>query len=316
MKVALADIASRERYSPTFHPDLSPLEASLREVGQLEPLLLREGKEGWELVCGLKRIMALEALGEEEAEARVLPREFTPDRAARLAIAHNLPQGLNLVEKARAVERLENARVPREEVIPKWLPLLGLGPRMALYLNLKAILQLPPDLQIFLVEAGISFPLASELSHLKQQELEALAPMILSLRPGENKLREILRALRDLASREGRSIGEILKEGKDIWDNPERPRPERLEAFRRWLRKRRYPRFTALETSFEDFCSSLDLPHGVLRPPPSFEGEEFTVHFRFRSREEFLRMAERLREAAHRMAASPEDPLRPFRGLP
>lgn len=318
MKVSLGEIEDRERYSISFPQESEALKVSLREVGLLEPLLLRQTEEGFELVCGAKRLKALEELGHKEAEARVFRAgELTEGQAVRMAVAHNLPHGLNLMEKARAAERLERLGVPQEEVIGRWLPLMGLQPHKGLWAKLKALLRLPEGIQTYLVEQGLSLSASLEFLPFEAEELEALEGMLRSLRPGENKLKEVLRHLLEVSRREGISAACLLEQAREIWDQRERPRVQRLEGLRRWLRRRRYPRFSSLEEEFRKFKASLHLPPEVaFHHPPFFEGEEFRIELRFRDREGLKEAAERLLRVARGLAAPPTDPLRRFKGLP
>lgn len=318
MKVPLEEIRERQRYSISFPQGSEALKASIREVGLLEPLLLRQAGEGYELVCGAKRLKALEELGHKEAEAKVFKAEDITEReAVCMAVAHNFPRGLNLMEKAKAAERLERMGVPQEEVIKRWLPLMGLQPHKGLWVKLKALLHLPEGLQTYLVQHGLSLSASLELLSFEPEELEALEEMLRSLRPGENKFKEVLRHLRDVSRQEGISAACLLEQAREIWEDKQRPRLERLEGLRRWLRQRRYPRLWSLEEEFRKFKASLQLPPEVaFHHPPFFEGEEFRMELRFRDRECLKRIAERLLQAARGLATLPTDPLRRFKGIP
>jgi len=316
LRIPLGEIGIRDRYSPSFLPDLDPLVASLREVGQICEVLLREGEEGLEVVSGLKRLLALEAMGEEGIRARIVKgKEFPPSRAVKVAIAHNIPSGLNLVERAISVDKLEREGVPREEIIRRWLPLMGLGPRMELFMRLKALLRVPDGIKAYIVQKGLTLSGVSPLLTFQQQELEALTPLLFALKPGENKLREILLSLRDLSLREGVGVEEILSEVEGIVQDAERPPGERLEVLRQWLRRRLYPHLHEAERRLDELQKELDLPKGSLLPPPGFEGDRYRLVLSFADKKDFLRWVKRLWEAAQRLQKEEKDPFRELLGL-
>ncbi len=316
MRIPLSEIRIRDRYSPSFLPDLDPLVASLREVGQICDVLLREGEEGLEVVSGLKRLLALEAMGEEGIRARIVKgKEFSPSRAVRVAIAHNIPSGLNLVEKARSVEKLEREGVPREEIIKRWLPLMGFGPRMELFVRLRAISGFPDGIKTYIVQRGLTLSGVSPLLTFQRQELEALTPLLFALKPGENKLREILLSLRDLSLREGVEVEEIVSEVRRVVQDPERPPGERLETLRQWFKRRLHPHLDQVEKRLDELRRELDLPKGSLLPPPGFEGEHYRLTFSFTDKGDFLRWAKRIWKAAQKLEREGKDPFRELLGL-
>ena len=55
--------------------DSVPVLDSIREVGQLNPVILLDLQPKMAIVCGFRRIHALKRLGNSEAFARVLPTE-------------------------------------------------------------------------------------------------------------------------------------------------------------------------------------------------------------------------------------------------
>src|SRR5208337_3092668 len=84
----------------TFLPDLEPLVASVKLVGLLEPLILREkADKTYQIVCGFKRAEALRLLAIDEVAAFVYQQgELDDIQALLLTIGHNITHPLNLVE--------------------------------------------------------------------------------------------------------------------------------------------------------------------------------------------------------------------------
>ena len=300
----------------SFGRDLSSLKTSLALSGLLAPLILREKEGGYQVICGFRRLEALRRLGQERVWALIYSPEELSDREGIVrAIAHNISGGMNLVEKAQAVTKLKACGLMEEEIVSQWLPALGFQPHKRIYTKLREIARLPVGIRTYIAEQELSLSTASLLSLFREEELSALVPLLSSLKPGENKTKEILTHLHEIALREETSVTALLEEARDLWAG-EDGRAERLERFRDWLRRRRYPRFSSLKEEFEKFRASLRLPPSFsLHPPPFFEGEEFRVELRFSDREQLMKLSQGLRRLLESLQGE-EDPLRRFKGLP
>ncbi|MHC4923352.1 MAG: ParB/RepB/Spo0J family partition protein [Planctomycetota bacterium] len=125
-----------------FAPEaLADLEASIREHGILQPVMLREVEEGFQLVAGERRWRASKSVGLEEMPAIV--REVSDEDMLALALVENIQrENLNPIETARAYrDMMARATLTQEEVAR----LVGKG--RATVANTLRLLDLPEDLQ-------------------------------------------------------------------------------------------------------------------------------------------------------------------------
>jgi len=84
---------------------LAELQASIRENGLLQPLVVRVVADGFELVAGERRFRALSGLKRETAPAIV--RELSDEQMLLLALVENLQrEELNAIEEAIAYQQL------------------------------------------------------------------------------------------------------------------------------------------------------------------------------------------------------------------
>ena len=61
----------------------------------------------------------------------------------------------------------------------------------------------------------------------------------------------------------------------------------------------RYPLLANTEENFQQIKKDLKLPPNIiLRPPPFFEGEKYTVEFSFKNQTEFKKLTEILKSIA------------------
>jgi len=287
----------------TFMPDVEPLLTSLKLVGLLEPLILRERGDGrCQIVCGYKRAQALLLLGVPEAQAFVYHQGELDDlRALLLTVGHNLTHPLNLVEKAQILEKLFSFGVAEREVIDRYLPLVGLQPNVRILKQVIGLVGLERGLREYLARENLSLSTSILFSSLDQEGQEAILPLLEALRPGENRVKEIITFLREISLRDGVSVSFLLasEEIGKIFDDQETPRPQRIEQLRRIFKEMRFPQLTAMEGKFTDYKRSLSLPPQIsFHPPPFFEGEEFRMELRFKDFATFRKLVTRLHQIA------------------
>lgn len=81
------------------------LSESIREYGVLQPLLVRKGAYGYELIAGERRLRAAKLAGRDDVP--VLVREMTDKEMAEIALIENLQrENLHFFEEAEGLERL------------------------------------------------------------------------------------------------------------------------------------------------------------------------------------------------------------------
>jgi hypothetical protein len=285
----------------TFLPELKPLLASVQCVGLLEPLLVRERDDGrYQLICGFKRAEALRLLGVPEVEALVYPQGALTDiQALLLQIGHNLVRPLNLVEKAQTLVKLLALGVPERKVIDQYLPLIGLQPTVRILKQVTDLMGLERGLQEYLVREDLTLSTSVLFLSLDMKGQRAILPLLEALRPGENRVKEIISFLREISLRDGVPIPSLLARGDigEIISDKETPRPQRIEHLRRVLKKMRFPRLTAMEDKFTVYKQSLSLPPQIsFHPPPFFESEEFRMELRFKDLSAFRELVTKLHQ--------------------
>ncbi|MCJ7662761.1 MAG: ParB N-terminal domain-containing protein, partial [Desulfobacterales bacterium] len=264
-KIPLARIDLQDTtFLVTFMPDLEPLLASLKLVGLLEPLILRQkADETYQIVCGFKRAEALRHLAIAEAAAFVYPHGELDDlQALLLSIGHNLTRPLNLVEKALALGKLLDFGVSEREVIDGYLPLFALQTHMRILKQVIDLLTLERGLREYLVREGLSLTAAVLLLRLDKEGQKAILPLLMALRPGENRVKEIITYLQEVSLRDGVPVASLLSRGDivEVLGDLEAPRPQRLERLRRIVKKMRVPLLRAKEERFAAYKQSLSLP--------------------------------------------------------
>jgi len=134
-----------ETYRISEELDSASVLDSLKEIGQLNPVLLLDQAPLKIIVCGFRRIRALRKLNRSQAFARILSIESHDMlQRFRLSLWDNLShRRLNPLEKARLLHKLRNVcNVSRDILIETYLPLLDLAPHQSVlesYIRLNGI---------------------------------------------------------------------------------------------------------------------------------------------------------------------------------
>jgi ParB family chromosome partitioning protein len=180
------------RLQPREHFDeeaLSGLAASVRELGVLQPLLVREvGPGAYELIAGERRWRAARRAGLTTVPAVI--RAVDDSGALEQALVENLHrEDLNALEEAAAYQQLiEDFSLTHDQVATR------VGRSRATITNALRLFQLPPTVQRFLIEGRISAGHAKALLGTPDRAFqEALARRIvaegLSVRAVEEAVR-------------------------------------------------------------------------------------------------------------------------------
>lgn len=273
-------------YRITTPQDKPPLEASIRRLGLISPLVVKAARENgpMAIVSGFRRLSICRRLGWAQVPCRVLPNDASPASCADIAVTANLTQRtLNLVEQARCLALL-NRTATNASAADSIAESLGLSRNRALATKLKTVAAASECIQEALVMGTIGLPTALALAEMTEQTAERIVTLFRRLPMGLNKQREILLWLTEIAAREETAIAHLLDEGdlKGILDGDHLDGNQKTHRLRSYLRQRRYPRLVSVEKAFEGCVRELPLgPSLQITPPPGFEGRTCRLTLRF-----------------------------------
>jgi ParB family chromosome partitioning protein len=185
---------------------LGALAASIREVGVLQPIVVRRRERGYELVAGERRLRAARLAGLATIPAVI--RETDESESLREALIENIHrQDLAPLEMAAAFQELQDdLGVSQEELAER----LGYSrPHVA---NTIRLLQLPAEVQRLVAEGGLSAGHARALLALEDPE----AQRALGLRV----------AAEDLSVRQVEDLVKAYREGRPARGAPRRAAPK------------------------------------------------------------------------------------------
>lgn len=189
------DAIEPNRYQPREHFDeerLNDLAASIREIGVLQPILVRatDDPERFELIAGERRWRAARRAGLTAVPAIV--REVEDLAALEQALVENLHrQDLNALEEAAAYQQLmEDFALTQEQVAQR------VGRSRSSVANILRLLQLPPTVQRLLGEDRLSAGHAKALVSVRDRVAqERLAQRAVQEGLNVRQIEELARAL-------------------------------------------------------------------------------------------------------------------------
>jgi ParB family chromosome partitioning protein len=180
------------------------LAASIREVGILQPLVVRSTSEGFELIAGERRLRAAKEAGLDRVP--VLIRQAGENESMELALVENLQrEDLNPLETAAAYQALiDGFGLSKEELANR------LGKSRAAVTNTLRLAQLPERLRALLEQSKLTEGHARALLGLETEEqMVHLAQRIqaerLSVRKTEELVREYLSGAQEAPQPQERS---------------------------------------------------------------------------------------------------------------
>ena len=149
--------------------ELEELAASIRSLGLLQPLTVRRGERGWELVAGERRLRAAKLAGLTEVPC--LSLQIDSQRSSLLALVENLQRkDLDFWEEALALDKLISTyHLSQEEAARR------IGKSQSAVANKLRLLKLPGPVLERLRDGGATERHARALLPLGDPELQTQA---------------------------------------------------------------------------------------------------------------------------------------------
>ncbi len=285
-----------ETFSVNFMLDLNKLRSSIEEIGLIQPVLLRKKQDGYQIVCGFRRISIIKEMGGSDILSMVLDEAERDDlRLFLISLNENLTtRGFNTIEKAIALDKLVHQfHVDSVMVIKRYLPLFNLEADEKILNTYLSLIQMEDEVKNYVLNEEVSRTNIRRFSSFSSKDRMALLALISPLKLGENRLREILTFLEEISARDRLKIREILKrpEIQAVLSQQDLTPSQRADRMKRALLGLRYPRMHSMETNFEKKRRALSLPANVsLLHQPFFEGKGLKMECHFETVEEYRSM--------------------------
>jgi hypothetical protein len=277
---------------------------SIREIGQLNPVLFLDRGPRKVIVCGFRRARAVKRLENRGVLGRLLSLEtHSPLQAFELAIWDNIShRQLNALEKARILFKLKGTFGVSGDILLKiYLPLLDLAPHESVLNSYIALDGVRPGLRRCLTEGLLTHSSLESLAKQPGLVQDRFASLMNVIRLSASLQKKVLELLEDLSALFDCPLAGPL-------DNPEviavlddsRLSPfqkgEKLHAI---LFRLRNPRLSQSLERFAARKKRLGLPGSIrISPHPFFETSNLRVEFDAGNTESFRELTSALQKAA------------------
>jgi ParB family chromosome partitioning protein len=209
------------RYQPRRHMDdeaLEELAVSIRSQGVMQPIVVRESGDGYEIIAGERRWRAARRAG--LASVPVIIRRVDDQAAMALALIENIQrEDLRPLEEAAALQRLlQEFELTQQQVAD------AVGKSRVAVTNLLRLLNLTPAVRELLDRGDLEMGHARALLSLPADAQHELARQVVD---GKLSVRETEQRVRDRAAGEpGNTARKVARDGAGRAD----PDVARLEA--------------------------------------------------------------------------------------
>ncbi|OEF99680.1 stage 0 sporulation protein J [Vulcanibacillus modesticaldus] len=201
-------------YQPRKHIDeeqLSELMASIKEHGVIQPIVVRESLNGYEIVAGERRWRASKALNLKKIPAVI--KNFTDQQVMEVALIENLQrEDLNPVEIAVAYDKLmKRYNLTQDELATR----IGVSrPNVA---NFVRLLQLPQSILEKVATGQLTMGHARALITLESEEKQLyLSEKVIKEKWSVRTLEEKIKQLKSDVSRETKNKNEQKTKNKEF----------------------------------------------------------------------------------------------------
>ena len=154
-------------YQPrkTFNEDaLNELAESIKNYGVFQPIIVKKGIKGYDLIAGERRLRASRIAGMEKIPAIV--KEFTDEEMREISLLENIQrENLTSIELAWAYKGIiDNLDIRQEDLAKK------IGKSRSHITNTLGLLNLPEDVQKKILDGELSMGHARVLSKMEDEE--------------------------------------------------------------------------------------------------------------------------------------------------
>lgn len=187
-EIPVADIRPNP-YQPrkTFNEEaLKELSESIKNYGVFQPIIVKKGLRGYDLIAGERRLRATKLAGLSKIPAIV--KEFTDDEMREISLLENIQrENLTAIELAWAYKGIiDNLDIRQEDLAQK------IGKSRSHITNTLGLLNLPENVQKMILNGEISMGHARVLSKMDDNtEINELANKIVNENISVHSLEEI-----------------------------------------------------------------------------------------------------------------------------
>ena len=250
----------------------------------------------YKVVCGNRRWKIAQELKLLEVPARIFPEGFSEEDQLRLNLEDNYAHRIySDIEKASILLRLTQSGVDEKRLIYQYMPILGLERSKNLAIDYLKAGKLSTGMKTILHDLKAPLKAFKFLFRWDERSRTAGEGLLASIKPGANKLRELLELIDETACRDEIPPIEIIERDdlqSILKDDDSERRYKRVHGI---LFPLRYPKLSALRKEVWLALDQLKLdPKTKIRTDENFEKDDIRIELSFKTLEDLQSQIEKL----------------------
>jgi hypothetical protein len=164
---------------------------------------------------------------------------------------------------------------------------------LSLLNSLENIAMVDDQIQAYSSSRGFHKKTVDRWLLLPEADQKPLLELAETLKLGENHFRDFFDWLKEIALRDGSSLGQVLKREAftRVLSDPRLGRSDKLKCLKEEVRRLRFPRLSRIEEEIEEKIGNLKLKGQIqMNVPPGLEGGALTIQIRATSFDELRRL--------------------------
>ncbi|MFA9409047.1 MAG: ParB/RepB/Spo0J family partition protein [Candidatus Dadabacteria bacterium] len=289
MEVISLDLSLIDSEDTTFlvghKENLSFLQSSIKEIGLLNPPILRVLGEKYQIISGWKRILSCKELGLTELLCKIYYSSDLSDIDCLKIVFYDNKDNFSDLELAELIKLFKDlCLIDDKALMDNILPLLEIPStrkHLDKYLCLASLDQAIKDAYY---RDKITIEQCQMLSEIvSDNQVPMLEYLLLKYNLNNNESRQVMQIVEEIALRDLKSIPEVVSQAEDAINTENKGKNE----LRQELRRMRYPDLSAVEAKYKRAVSELNLPKEVnLFINQFFEGNDLEFRIKVKSTDE------------------------------
>ena len=289
MEVISLDLSLIDSEDTTFlvghKENLSFLQSSIKEIGLLNPPILRVLGEKYQIISGWKRILSCKELGLTELLCKIYYSSDLSDIDCLKIVFYDNKDNFSDLELAELIKLFKDlCLIDDKALMDNILPLLEIPStrkHLDKYLCLASLDQAIKDAYY---RDKITIEQCQMLSEIvSDNQVPMLEYLLLKYNLNNNESRQVMQIVEEIALRDLKSIPEVVSQAEDAINTENKGKNE----LRQELRRMRYPDLSAVEAKFKKAVQDLKLPNQInLLINQFFEGNDLEFRIKVKSTDE------------------------------
>ena len=289
MEVISLDLSLIDSEDTTFlvghKENLSFLQSSIKEIGLLNPPILRVLGEKYQIISGWKRILSCKELGLTELLCKIYYSSDLSDIDCLKIVFYDNKDNFSDLELAELIKLFKDlCLIDDKALMDNILPLLEIPStrkHLDKYLCLASLDQAIKDAYY---RDKITIEQCQMLSEIvSDNQVPMLEYLLLKYNLNNNESRQVMQIVEEIALRDLKSIPEVVSQAEDAINTENKGKNE----LRQELRRMRYPELSSVEAEFKKAVQDLKLPNQInLLINQFFEGNDLEFRIKVKSTDE------------------------------